>query len=35
MQCSIYEDDESRLVYFQTHKSNDWQVNIISTEHDQ
>ena len=33
MQCSIFEDDESRLAYFQSHKSNNWLVNINSTEH--
>ena len=34
-QCSIFEDDESHLAYFQSYKSNDWLVNIISTEQDQ
>ena len=31
-QCSIFEDDESRLAYFQSQKSNDWLVNVISTK---
>ena len=35
MQCSIFDDDESRLASFQSNKNNDWLVDIISTEHDE
>ena len=34
-QCSIIEDDVSRLAYFQSHKNNDWLAYVISSEHDQ
>ena len=34
-QWSIFEVDENHLAYFQSYKSNDWLVNIISTEHDE